>query len=102
MLSRSIQAWRVYNSSPPPRSSLELKETDPIIQELLQTMDEAKQNELLRKVGDVSYPLHMNMPLFWLPAELVYNPDIVSAWPYPGSISRIFSHFDTIKANMGK
>lgn len=97
-----IQGWRVYNSSIPPRSSLELRETDPIIQELLQTMDEAKQNELLRKVGDVAYPLHMNMPLFWLPAELVYNPDIVAAWPYPGSISRIFSHFETIKANMGK
>ncbi len=93
-----IQGWRVYNSSIPPRSSLELKETDPIVQELLQTMDENKQNDLLRKAGDVSYPLHMNVPLFWLPAELIVNPTIVEAWPYPGSISRIFSHFETIKA----
>lgn len=93
-----IQAWRVYNSSIPPRSAIELKETDPLIQELLQTMDEKKQNDLLRRIGDIAYPLHMNIPLFWLPAELIVNPTIVAEWPYPGSISRIFSHFDTIKA----
>lgn len=93
-----IQAWRVYNSSVPPRGALELWDTDPVIRELLQTMDEKKQHELLRRLGDVSYPLHMNIPLFWLPAELIVNPQIVAEWPYPGSISRIFSHFETIKA----
>ena len=46
-----IQAWRVYNSSIPPRSALELRETDPIIQELLQTMDEAKQNAVIRNAA---------------------------------------------------
>jgi hypothetical protein len=38
------------------------------------------------------------VPLFWLPAEMIVNPEIVASWPYPGSISRVFSHFDTIKA----
>lgn len=93
-----IQAWRVYNSSLPPRGALEHHEVDPLVHELSQTMDEKRQQELLRRLGDVALPLHLNIPLFWLPAELIVNPGVVAAWPYPGSISRIFSHFETIKA----
>jgi len=93
-----IQAWRVYNSSVPPRGPLELVEIDPLIQRLQQTLDEREQARLLRQIGDISYPLHVNMPLFWLPAELVYSPSIVGGWAYPGSISRVFSHFENIKA----
>ncbi len=93
-----VQAWRVYNSSAPPRGPLELWDVDPMILTLLETLDEKKQYQMLRDIGDKSYPLHMNMPLFWLPAELLINPTIVAAWPYPGSVSRVFSHFDAIKA----
>lgn len=93
-----IQAWRVYNSSVPPRGALELVEIDPIVRKLQATVDEAEQQKLLRELGDKSYPLHMNVPLFWLPAELMINPRIVADWKYPGSISRVFSHFENIKA----
>lgn len=93
-----IQAWRVYNSSLPPRGALEHHEVDPLVRQLNQTMDETQQQALLRRLGDVSFPLHSNIPLFWLPAELVVNPGVVASWPYPGSVSRIFSHFETIKA----
>ena len=93
-----IQGWRVYNSSVPPRSSLEHQELDPVVRELLQTMDEKRQHELLRKLGDTAFSLHTNVPLFWLPAEIIIDPKVIQAWPYPGSVSRIFSHFDTIKA----
>ena len=82
------------------RSALENVETDPLIQKLQQTLDEKEQDKLLRQIGDVSFPLHMNIPLFWLPAELVYNPAFVTGWAYPGSISRVFSHFENIKAAM--
>ena len=93
-----VQAWRVYNSSAPPRGPLELWEVDPMILQLLETLDEKKQYQMLRDIGDKAYSLHMNMPLFWLPAELIINPTIVASWPYPGSVSRVFSHFDSIKA----
>ncbi len=93
-----IQAWRVYNSSVPPRGALELVETDPLVRKLQATLNEKDQEALLRQLGDVSFPLHMNVPLFWLPAELIINPKIVADWKYPGSISRVFSHFENIKA----
>ena len=93
-----IQAWRVYNSHRAPRGSLELIEIDTLVDAVDTTLDEVLQNQLLRQLGDTAFPLHTNVPLFWLPAELVINPNVVAAWPYPGSISRIFSHFETIKA----
>ena len=49
-------------------------------------------------MGDITFPLHTHMSLFWLPAEMIVNPEIVAAGPYPGSISRVFSHFETLKA----
>ena len=93
-----IQAWRVYNSHGVPRGSLEQTELDALHDVLTVTMDEPTQNDLLRQLGDTAFPLHTQVPLFWLPAEMIVNPEIVASWPYPGSISRVFSHFETIKA----
>ena len=57
-----------------------------------------EQNKILRELSDVAYPLHVWMPLFWVPAELVYNPEVVSSYVFPGSPPGLFSHFDRIKA----
>ena len=55
-------------------------------------------SELWRKIGDLLYDRHLSMPLFWLPAEAVYNPKFVSDYVWPGSISGTWSHVENIKA----
>ena len=94
-----IQGWRVYNSSRPPRGgALELIETDLINAQLQQEMDSGRQVELLRQIGDLAYPLHMGIFLYWMPPELVINTKFVSEYDFPGSISNLFTHFERIKA----
>ena len=63
------------------------------------TTDEAKQDELWRQVGNVMFEHHMSVPLFWLPAEIVVNPIIVSDYIFPGSITGAWTHVQNIKAS---
>lgn len=94
-----IQGWRVYNSHIPPRgSSLELQETTELINTIQATMDIGEQTRLMRELGDTAYPLHMGIFLYWIPAELVYNPKYVESYDFPGNISDLWTHYDRIKA----
>ena len=94
-----IQGWRVRQSSVSPRGSgIEHLETEPIVARLRGTMIPDEQNKILRELSDVAYPLHVWMPLFWVPAELVYNPEVVESYVFPGSPPGLYSHFERIKA----
>jgi ABC-type transport system substrate-binding protein len=96
-----MQGWRVRNSSLTPRGSgIELYETDEVLARIRGTLITSEQNDLLRELGDVAYPLHTAMFMFWVPAELVYNPDFVASYDFPGSPPGIYSHFERIKAVM--
>ena len=94
-----IQGWRVYNSHVPPRGgALELLETTDLINTIQATMDVQEQTRLMRELGDLAYPLHMGIFLYWIPAELVYNPKYVDSYNFPGNISDLWTHYDLIKA----
>ena len=73
-----------WNSSVQNRSAggLEDADVDRLVAEVIKTLDEKKQDELWRKIGDLLYDRHLSMPLFWLPAEAVYNPKFVSDYVY--------------------
>jgi peptide/nickel transport system substrate-binding protein len=94
-----IQGWRVYNSHVPPRGgALELLETRDLVNTIQSTMDLDEQTRLMRELGDVAYPLHMGIYLYWIPAELVYNPKYVESYNFPGNISDLWTHYELIKA----
>ena len=42
---------------------------------------------------------HTSIPLFWLPAEVVINPEIVAEWTFPGSITGFWTHVENIRAS---
>ena len=67
--------------------------------QLLVTLDEKKSDDLWRKWGDMAFDRQVNMPLFWLPAEIIVDPNIVRDYVFPGSISGTYTHFEYIKAN---
>ena len=94
-----IQGWRVYNSHVVPRgSSLELIEVDALVDKIQVTMDLDEQTKLMRQLGDLAYPLHTGILLYWIPAELVYNPKFISSYSFPGNISDLWTHYHLIRA----
>lgn len=94
-----IQGWRVYNSHVVPRGgSLELINTGALIDQLQAEMDPVKQNVLLRQIGDLAFGEYMGIYLFWIPAQLVINPEFVESYNFPGSLSAIWTHYELLKA----
>lgn len=86
----------VYATSLGPRSGYEDSKTDLLKRELLNTMDPQKQAELWRRTGDAQFDAFVQLPLFWLPVEAVFNPKIVADWDFPGSLSGSWSHVQQI------
>lgn len=79
-------------------SATESPDTEAILREIKVTLDEAKQEQLWRKFGDLLFEQQRAVPLFWLPAEAVVNSSVVADYDFPGSISGTWTHVDQIKA----
>ena len=62
------------------------------------TMNQAEHTKIFREVGDLFMELNQNIPLLWVPTVMLYNPDVVSDWQFPGSMIALYSHFDGVKA----
>ncbi len=69
-----------------------------VLQELTNTLDPAKRDELWRKGGNVLYDKFLALSLLWLPVEATVNPAIVSSWVFPGSITGSWTHLFNIRA----
>lgn len=61
-------------------------------------LDAAKRGDLWRQLGNRAYELHPDIPLFWLPAEAVVNPQVVADYVWPGSLTGTWTHPQNIKA----
>ena len=62
------------------------------------TMNQAEHTKIFREVGDLFMGLNQNIPLLWVPTVVLYNPDVVSEWQFPGSMIALYSHFDGVRA----
>ena len=62
------------------------------------TMDQAQHTKIFREVGDIMVGQNQAIPLLWVPTVVIYNPEVVSDWRYPGSMIALWSHFDNVKA----
>lgn len=76
----------------------ELAEVDRLLAQISNTLDEQKIEASWKELGEVLFAQHKFIPLFWLPVEIAANPQIVSDWVLPGSISGSFTHTENIKA----
>jgi ABC-type transport system substrate-binding protein len=92
---------KVYNTSFPPRGGgVEILESSKIMGEFIQTLDPKKADALARQMGDIFFDEFISIPLFWLPAEAVINPEVVAGWNWPGSITGTWTHLENVKAVM--
>mgnify|MGYP003335377178 CR=1 FL=1 len=97
---RQLLGVGVYNDiARGTRAGVQLPELKDVYDQLLVTLDEQKSDDLWRKWGDMAFDRQGNMPLFWLPAEIIVDPNIVRDYVFPGSISGTYTHFEYIKAN---
>ena len=97
--SHILMGTRVYDIAANPRiGAPEIPERDSIYYEVARTLDADKQNELLRQLGEISFLGYYDIPLFWLAPEAAYNPDVVSDYVFPGSVTGTWTHMEFIRA----
>ena len=97
--SHILMGTRVYDIAANPRTGApEIPERDEIYYEIARTLDSAKQGELFRQLGEISFLGYYDIPLFWLPPEAAYNPEFVSDYVYPGSVTGTWTHMEFIRA----
>jgi len=64
----------------------------------LETADQGKIDDLVQKAGDDRYYNFPDIPFFWFRLTVMYNPDVVAGWTFPGTSGSKTSHWDLIKA----
>ena len=74
----------------------------PAINELtrkgMKTLEPEAQFAIWRDIGNAYYDAYLTLPLFWLPAEALYNPEFISDYVFPGSITGTWTHIQNIRA----
>lgn len=74
----------------------------PAINELtergMRTLDPDAQFDVWRDIGNAYYETYQTLPLFWLPAEAIYNSKFISDYVFPGSITGTWTHIQNIRA----
>ena len=97
--SHLLMGFRVYSSGHAPRGSgMELPDVDELYSEVRITVDPVRQNTLLMELGELQFQNHMDIPMLWLPPEAVYNPNFVSGYNFPGSVTGLWTHLELIGA----
>jgi peptide/nickel transport system substrate-binding protein len=64
----------------------------------LQTIDHDRINGLIREIGDDRFYNFADIPFFWFRLTVMFNPNVVESWTFPGTSGSKTSHWDLIKA----
>jgi ABC-type transport system substrate-binding protein len=98
--SHQLLGFRAYNTGVHGTrgSMVENYDVDALFNRVRVELDESKQAELWRQLGDIAFPLHQDIPLFWLPTEAVVNPRVVGSYVFPGNISGTWTHLAGVTA----
>ena len=64
----------------------------------LETVDREAIDQLIREIGDDRYYNFADIPFFWFRLTVMYNPEVVESWTFPGTASSKTSHWDLLKA----
>jgi peptide/nickel transport system substrate-binding protein len=98
---RQLVGFGVYkaHSTVATNNGLSLPETDDIFDnQIRKTIDPQKTDQLWRQLGNLDFERFMNVPLFWLPAEASVDPNVIADYPFPGTITGLYTHPEYIKA----
>jgi ABC-type transport system substrate-binding protein len=66
--------------------------------ELTSSHKREDRDRVMRELGDGLFENFSSMPLFWFPAVLGLNPDVVAEYVFPGNRREIYSHLEYVTA----
>jgi len=90
--------FNTYFNRPSNGHAVQIPEIDTLFQRVRAELDDTKQEALWRQLGDLLFDSVQQVPLYWLPVEVMYNPRIVASYTFPGSTSGLYTKLETIKA----
>ena len=64
----------------------------------LETVDREAIDRLIREIGDDRFYNFADIPFFWFRLTVMFNPEVVESWTFPGTASSKTSHWDLLKA----
>lgn len=70
--------------------------TDALYDQATQATDPQVKHDALQQLGDLKFDLYSEVPIIWLPAQLVVDPKIVGEIVWPGNINASFTHMEYI------
>ena len=70
--------------------------TDVLYDKATQSVDPEVKAQALRDLGDLKFDLYSEVPIVWLPAQIVINPAEIGEMVWPGNINASFTHTEYI------
>ena len=70
--------------------------TDALYDKATQSIDPEVKAQALRDLGDLKFDLYSEVPIVWLPAQIVVDPGAVGEMVWPGNINASFTHTEYI------
>ncbi len=70
--------------------------TDVLYDKATQSVDPEVKAQALRDLGDLKFDLYSEVPIVWLPAQVVVNPAEIGEMAWPGNINASFTHTEYI------
>ena len=70
--------------------------TDVLYDSLTQSIYHEVKVEALRQIGDLQFDLYSEVPIVWLPAQIVVDPNEIGEFVWPGNVNASFTHTEYI------
>ena len=70
--------------------------TDILYDRATQSVDPEVKAQALRDLGDLKFDLYSEVPIVWLPAQIVVDPAAIGEMVWPGNINASFTHTEYI------
>lgn len=70
--------------------------TDVLYDKATQSVDPVVKAQALSDLGDLKFDLYSEVPIVWLPAQIVVNPAEIGEMKWPGNINASFTHTEYI------
>jgi peptide/nickel transport system substrate-binding protein len=95
--------WNTYSYTGLPGTTGNFKsantlEMDRLYEQMLAETNPARFDALSKQLGELNFNHHSNVPLFWIPAEVMADPKVVAEWTWPGNVGGFYSHLEYVKA----
>ena len=71
-------------------------QTDVLYDKATQSVDPEVKAQALSDLGDLKFDLYSEVPIVWLPAQIVVDPEAIGEMAWPGNINASFTHTEYI------